>query len=92
MVSDALRDQGLKVEPKAVEISEPIKQIGTYDVVLNLHREVRPTIKVWVLSTKAVKLEDTTQAAEPVPAPVPAAEAPAPDASGSEEAKPEAKE
>ena len=77
MVSDALRDQGLKVEAKAVEIAEPIKQIGTYDVVLNLHREVRPTIKVWVLSTKAVKVEGDTPAPEPVPAP--AAEAAATD-------------
>ena len=97
MVSDALRDQGLKIEPKAVEIAEPIKQIGTYDVVLNLHREVRPTIKVWVLSTKAVKLEDAEAAAKPAPA-APEADgasgpdASEPDASGSEESKPEAKE
>jgi len=55
MVAEALKDQGLKVEAKAVEIAEPIKQVGTYEVTINLHREVKPTLKVWVLSTKAVK-------------------------------------
>ena len=83
MVSDALRDQGLKVEAKAVEITEPIKQIGTYDVVLNLHSEVRPTIKVWVLSTKAVKVEGDTREPEPVPAP--AVESAAAEADSAEE-------
>jgi large subunit ribosomal protein L9 len=58
MVADALKDQGLKVEARAVEIAEPIKKVGTYEVVINLHREVKPTLKVWVLSTKAVKAED----------------------------------
>jgi large subunit ribosomal protein L9 len=58
MVADALKDQGLKVEAKAVEIGEPIKKVGTYDVVINLHRDVKPTLKVWVLSTKAVKSEE----------------------------------
>ncbi len=57
MVADALRDQGLKVEPRQVEIAEPIKQVGTYEVTVALHREVRPAVKVWVLSTKAVKPE-----------------------------------
>ena len=55
MIADALREQGIKVEAKAVEIAEPIKQVGTYEVAINLHREVKPALKVWVLSTKAVK-------------------------------------
>jgi len=58
MVADALKDQGLKVEARSIEIAEPIKKVGTYEVVVNLHREVKPTLKVWVLSTKAVKPED----------------------------------
>ena len=91
MVADALRDQGLKVEPKAVEIAEPIKQIGTYEVVLNLHREVRPTVKVWVLSTKAVKVDDRAATAESAPEAEAAAEA-APAAAPAEESKPEAQE
>ncbi len=61
MIADALRDQGLKVEAKAIEIAEPIKQVGTYEVAVNLHREVKPTLKVWVLSTKAVKPADARE-------------------------------
>jgi large subunit ribosomal protein L9 len=52
MIAEALKDQGMKVEPKAIEIAEPIKQVGTFEVVINLHREVKPKLKVWVLSTK----------------------------------------
>ena len=52
MIAEALRDHQLKVEPKAIEIAEPIKQVGTYEVVVNLHRDVKPALKVWVLSTK----------------------------------------
>ncbi|HEU4334526.1 MAG TPA: 50S ribosomal L9 C-terminal domain-containing protein, partial [Candidatus Eisenbacteria bacterium] len=52
MIAEALKDQHLKVEPKSIEIAEPIKQVGTFEVVVNLHREVKPKLKVWVLSTK----------------------------------------
>ncbi len=55
MIADALRDQGVKLEARVVEIAEPIKQVGTYEVVLRLHRDVASRLKVWVLSTKAVK-------------------------------------
>jgi large subunit ribosomal protein L9 len=55
MIAEALKDQGLKVEAKSIEIAEPIKQVGTYEVSVNLHREVQAKLKVWVLSTKAVK-------------------------------------
>lgn len=53
MIAEALKDQQLKVEPKSIEIAEPIKQVGTFEVTINLHREVKPKLKVWVLSTKA---------------------------------------
>lgn len=66
MVADALRDQGVKVEPKAVEVPEGIKEVGTYEVTIRLHRDVQPKLKVWVLSTKAVKPEEgKAEAAKP---------------------------
>jgi len=64
MVAEALKDQGLKVEAKAIEIAEPIKQVGTYEVTVNLHRDVKPKLKVWVLSTKAVKPVEPSKAGE----------------------------
>jgi large subunit ribosomal protein L9 len=54
MVAESLRDQGLKVEPKAVEIAEPIKTVGDYEVVVALHRDVKPKLKVKVVSTGPV--------------------------------------
>jgi len=64
MVAEALKDQGLKVEAKAIEIAEPIKQVGTYEVTVNLHRDVQPKLKVWVLSTKAVKPAEPAKGSE----------------------------
>jgi large subunit ribosomal protein L9 len=61
MIVDALRDQGIKLDGNAVEIAEPIKQTGTFEVTLALHRDVRPKLKVWVLSTKAVKTDDAAK-------------------------------
>ena len=56
MIADALKgEHGLKVEAKAIEIAEPIKQIGTYDVEVALHRDVKHKLKVWIITTKAVK-------------------------------------
>ncbi len=51
MIAESLRDKGLKVEPKTIEIAEPIKSTGDYVVVVALHREVRPKLKVKVVST-----------------------------------------
>ena len=71
MVAEALKDQGLKVEAKAIEIAEPIKQVGTYEVTVNLHRDVKPKLKVWVLSTKAVKPVEPAPAGEKKSDPAP---------------------
>jgi len=65
MIAEALKDQQLKVEPKSIEIAEPIKQVGTFEVVINLHREVKPKLKVWVLSTKAPAAEGAAKPEAP---------------------------
>ncbi len=64
MISEALLGENMKVEARAIQIDEPIKKIGTYEVSINLHRDVQPKIKLWVLSTKAIKLEDVADAEE----------------------------
>jgi large subunit ribosomal protein L9 len=68
MIADAIKgEQGLKVEPKCVEIAEPIKQIGTYDVQIALHKEVKHTLKVWVITTKAVKPPEKEKKSDAAP-------------------------
>jgi large subunit ribosomal protein L9 len=50
-IADRLKEQGLdfEVDRKDVELDEPIKALGVYDVAIKLHQEVRPEIKVWVI-------------------------------------------
>ena len=54
MVAEGLLALGIKIEARAVEFAEPIKEVGTFEVTIRLHREVQPKVKVWVLSTQKV--------------------------------------
>ena len=58
MIADALREHKLKVDGRCVEIAEPIKKVGTYDIDIVLHKDIRRKLKVWVITTKAVKAPD----------------------------------
>ncbi len=43
-ISDALKAQGLDIDRKSIKISEEsIKEIGIYEAVANLHKEVKQT-------------------------------------------------
>lgn len=68
MVAEALRDLGVKVEPKLVHLPEAIKNVGTYEAKIRLHRDVQPTLKVWVLSTKEIKKEGEGEKPAEMPA------------------------
>jgi len=37
------------VDKSQVQLDEPLKEVGTFDVVIKLHPEVTPTIKVWIV-------------------------------------------
>ncbi len=39
----------IAVDKSQVVLAEPIKETGTFDVVIRLHPEVTPTIKVWIV-------------------------------------------
>lgn len=49
-ITERLQENGLDVARQSIELEEPIKQLGVYTVSLDLHAEVRPEIKVWVVS------------------------------------------
>jgi len=49
-VSDALKAKGFDVDRKKVVLKESPKQIGTYSVTLDLHKEVKHEIKVNVVA------------------------------------------
>ncbi|MBX2970835.1 MAG: 50S ribosomal protein L9 [Cyclobacteriaceae bacterium] len=49
-VSDALKAKGLEVDRKKVHFKEQPKQLGSYTVTLDLHKEVKHEIKVNVVA------------------------------------------
>ncbi|HHS49528.1 MAG TPA: 50S ribosomal protein L9 [candidate division Zixibacteria bacterium] len=50
MIADALRAKGFNIERKTIQLEEPIKQLGVYNVEIKLHADVRPQVRVWVVS------------------------------------------
>jgi large subunit ribosomal protein L9 len=50
-IADRLKEQDLdfEVERRQIELAEPIKALGVFNVPVRLHAEVRPEIKVWVI-------------------------------------------
>jgi large subunit ribosomal protein L9 len=49
-ISEALKAKGFDIDRKKVILKESPKQIGTYNVTLDLHKEVKHEIKVKVVS------------------------------------------
>jgi large subunit ribosomal protein L9 len=47
-IAEALKERGLPVERRRIALKEHIKEVGDFDVVIKLHRDVNPTIKVLV--------------------------------------------
>ena len=49
-IASALEAKGFEVDRRKLQLSEPIKKLGEYDVPLKLHREVSATVKVKVVA------------------------------------------
>ena len=49
-ISDALKTKGFSVDRKKIVLREIPKQLGTYNVTLDLHKEVKHEIKVSVVA------------------------------------------
>ena len=63
MVADALNDiTGQSIERRLVQLDNPIRELGTFDVPIRLHADVNATIKVTVTSGDTVELEDDLEA------------------------------
>lgn len=50
MIAEALADQGVEVDKKQLELEEPIKKLGSYEVTVRLAPEVKGTITVEVVA------------------------------------------
>jgi len=49
-VADGLSAQGYKIDRRKIQLDNPLKVVGEYDVPIRLHREVTASIKVKVES------------------------------------------
>lgn len=47
-IAEALKERGITVERRRIQLADHIKQTGDYDVTVKLHRDITPTIKVLV--------------------------------------------
>jgi large subunit ribosomal protein L9 len=48
-IADALAAKGLEIDRRKLQLDEPIKRIGDFEVPVKLHREVSTTVKVRVV-------------------------------------------
>lgn len=48
-IADALRNEGHMIERHNIQLAEPIKQLGIYDISVKLHQEVTGVVKVWIV-------------------------------------------
>lgn len=48
-ISAALKEQGIDVSKRMLLLKEPIKEIGTYTVAINIYKDVHPEITVEVV-------------------------------------------
>ncbi|MFH1074858.1 MAG: 50S ribosomal protein L9 [Candidatus Firestonebacteria bacterium] len=48
-IAEAIKSEGFEVDKRKIELPEPIKALGAYDVSIKLHPEVAAIVKVWVV-------------------------------------------
>ena len=49
-IERALAEQGHEMDRRCIELSEPIKELGTVKVMVHVHKDVRATLKVEVVA------------------------------------------
>lgn len=49
MIAESLCAEGIEVDKKKINLEEPIKSLGVYNVEVRLHPEVKAQVRVWVV-------------------------------------------
>ncbi len=49
MIAESLLAEGIEVDKKKVELEEPIKALGVYNIDIKLHPEVKAQLRLWVV-------------------------------------------
>ena len=48
-IAELLKEQGHDVDRRMIDLDEPIRALGVYNVTIRLHMDVKATVKVWVV-------------------------------------------
>ncbi len=64
IVAAIAAEHGLTIETSVIRLDEPIKKVGTHDVLCHLAEGVETTIKVWVLPEDGKLPDAETETAE----------------------------
>ena len=49
VIADLLAEKGIEVDRRKIQIDEPIKSLGVYEVPIKLHTDIEAKVKVWVV-------------------------------------------
>ena len=49
MIADSLKEKGFEIDKRIIDLEEPIKALGIYNVNVKLHPSVIGKVKVWVV-------------------------------------------
>ncbi|HUC43203.1 MAG TPA: 50S ribosomal protein L9 [Candidatus Sulfotelmatobacter sp.] len=52
-IADRLKAQGVEVDRRKIQLKEPIKTLGTFEVAVRVHRQVAATVAVEVVAEPA---------------------------------------
>jgi len=52
-IAEFLKKENIHIDKRDIELEEPIKQLGVYSVKVNLYKDVRAMLKVWVVKEES---------------------------------------
>ena len=44
-----MKDEGFDIDKNIIELPEPIKALGIFEIPVNLHADIKATLKVWIV-------------------------------------------
>ena len=57
-VAQKLKEAGFEIDRKQLELSEPIKKLGMYDINISLPPDVKATVKLWIINDDSEKISE----------------------------------